>query len=59
MRSWNQLAPHAGLQVSLHKRHNVAAARRVASNARAMLGANGIIDTNKVGACQHRAPCLC
>ena len=47
-----QLAPayvtHAGPQVSLHKRHNVAAARRVASDARAMLGANGIIDTNKV-----------
>ncbi|KAK9839816.1 hypothetical protein WJX81_003606 [Elliptochloris bilobata] len=36
------------VQVSLHKRHNVAAARRVASDARAMLGANGIIDTNKV-----------
>jgi alkylation response protein AidB-like acyl-CoA dehydrogenase len=35
-------------QVSLHKRHNVAAARRVASDARAMLGANGIIDTNRV-----------
>ena len=35
--------------MSLHKRHNVAAARRVASDARAMLGANGIIDTNKVG----------
>lgn len=34
--------------MSLHKRHNVAAARRVASDARAMLGANGIIDTNKV-----------
>jgi glutaryl-CoA dehydrogenase len=35
-------------QVSLHKRHNVDAARRVASMARAMLGGIGITDAYPV-----------
>eukprot|EP00884_Botryococcus_braunii_P014247 jgi/Botrbrau1/22823/Bobra.0132s0146.1 len=36
------------VQVSMHKRHNVAAARQVASTARGMLGGNGISDAYPV-----------
>ena len=38
------LEPSADVQVSLHKRNNVAAARKVAELARPMLGGSGISD---------------
>lgn len=39
---------NADMQVSMHKRHNVAAARRIASTARSMLGGIGITDAYPV-----------